>query len=151
MTESELDFCAAWVRDGDLVGAVRAGSLFKLGKDPIVLGENMLERPEIQFIISVMRRVLTGIDDVDIDIDNERENKARIAGDLRKVGRSAAKQREHGDAIRALEMEGKVLGVITEKRDISVSAVMKEPSKLTLSEMRRLLEHEMVDVTPGSV
>lgn len=154
ITEDELNFCSEYVRTRDPVKAIRAGNMIILGKDPAVLAEYKLEEATIRYVIGIMDRVWGG-GEIEVDIEDEKQNKRRIVGDLRKVGRSAAQDRAHESAIKALEIEGKVLGVITEKKDVSIGiGVMKDPSRLSMQEMKRLLsgeaaiESDFIDVTP---
>lgn len=147
ISQQELQFCASWCRTRDPVLASRAGGLFKLGKDPVVLAENMLANPIVAYVVSLMDMVVsTG--ESEVDIRDEEGNRKRLVVDIRKARGAAAQDREHEAVMRSVELEGKALGLMVEKRDISMTAVMKDPSKLTLSEMRKLLDVDLVDVTP---
>lgn len=148
ITEAELRFCAEWVRSGDAVAATRAGGTMRLGKDPTVLAEMALEKPEVAYVVSLMRMAVAAAD-VAPNIEDEKENRQRLVGEIIKARSSAAKDREHESVMRSIELEGKTLGLMIEKKDIAITAQLKEPSKLSLSEMRRLLDNELVDVTPG--
>lgn len=147
LTDAERLFCEQYVKTGD---ALKAWITARVPVDPRytreVQVERLLELPRIQEAVATLRQIVPTKKPV-------RRTRDTLIEDFETIYDKALDAGDLTNANKAKDSQARLLGMMVEKKEITVSS---DPDKLSTAELKRLLmemkeaqESKLIDVTPA--
>jgi hypothetical protein len=140
--EEEVDFCEQMARHGDaMLAAVRSGLCAGVTKDPRMVAEQALARPEIKAGIEVFKAAMDPAAAVEITRDS-------VIADIESIFQDARETKDYGAALAAKKLQAALMGLLVNRQMIDV-AHHRDPKEMTTLQLEAFLRgQKVIDVTP---